>query len=115
MLLQSLINTAKLHFLTRGTYHALFSCTNRQAALSRPEVHAALAQSSRLASITLKGLSDIEKVCVYSNICNSLRLQACIVLGPLDSSVEIVKWSQQVTYTLAELGPVSLFDLKTRS
>ena len=37
----------------------------------------------------------------------------CIVLGPPDSSVEIVMWSQQVASTLAELGPVSLFDLES--
>ena len=62
--------------------------------------------------MTLNGLNDIEKVCVYSNICNSLRLHACIILGPPDSAVEIVKWSQREAYTIAELGPVSLFDLE---
>ena len=52
---------------------------------------------------------------MFSNNVNCVRLHACIVLGPPDSAVEIVKWSQQMTYTIAELGPVSLFDLKTRS
>ena len=47
-LLSSLNNTTKLHFLARGTNHALFSGADRQVALCQPEVQVALAQSSSL-------------------------------------------------------------------
>jgi len=57
-------------------------------------------------------LSDVEKLCTYSNVVNIMRLHACIELGPPECAGEWVHFSKSVRYSLGQLGCISLFDLE---
>lgn len=67
---------------------------------------------SQLDAIDYHLLTDAERLCVYSNLVNIMRLHGSIIFGPVQSAVQWVHWSKSIKYSLGALGVVSLFDLE---